>query len=62
MILQLTISPINTRALALLSSVAGDSLHKYISRIIPALIQSLEELLPDENVEVKNDIICVCTW
>lgn len=40
----------------MLSSVAGDSLHKYISKIIPALIQSLEELQPDENVEVRNDL------
>lgn len=49
---QLTAPPVNARALALLSSVAGDSLHKHLPKIIPALIQSLEELSRDENEEV----------
>jgi len=51
---QLTAPPVNARALALLSSVAGDSLHKHLPKIIPALIQSLEELSRDENEEVRN--------
>jgi len=40
--------------------VAGDSLHKYIPKIIPALIQSLEELSPDENKEVRSNKVVCC--
>ena len=34
--------PVNTRALALLSSVAGPALHSHLNRVIPALVSSLE--------------------
>ena len=39
---QLVRPPANTKALALLSSVAGDALHKHLDRIVPALITSLK--------------------
>jgi HEAT repeat protein len=38
---QLVKPPVNARALALLSSVAGEALHSHLHRIIPALISSL---------------------
>lgn len=34
--------PINTRALALLSSVAGSALYRHLPKVIPALVTSLE--------------------
>lgn len=40
--------PVNTRALALLSSVAGPALHSHLNRVIPALVSSLE------GVEVRT--------
>jgi hypothetical protein len=38
---QLIRPPVNVRALALLTSVAGESLNKHLNRIIPALIGAL---------------------
>eukprot|EP00058_Branchiostoma_floridae_P014051 XP_002599539.1 hypothetical protein BRAFLDRAFT_121765 [Branchiostoma floridae] len=40
---QLTSSPVNTKALAFLSSVAGESLTKHLSRILPALLSALSQ-------------------
>lgn len=34
---QLTAPPTNTKALSILASVAGESLNKYLPRILPAL-------------------------
>ena len=39
---QLTAPPVNTKALAILSSVAGESLSRHLHRILPALIQVLK--------------------
>lgn len=36
---QLTAPPINTKALAILASVAGDALTKYLHKILPALLK-----------------------
>lgn len=33
--------PVNTRALSFISSVAGDSLSKYLPKIIPAILSAL---------------------
>ena len=35
--------PINSRALALLSSVAGSALYRHLPKVIPALVSSLEK-------------------
>ncbi|OWF34605.1 Translational activator GCN1 [Mizuhopecten yessoensis] len=40
---QLVTPPVNTQALSLLSSVAGDSLTKHLPRILPALMDTLSE-------------------
>ena len=45
--------PVNTRALSSLSSVAGHSLYKYLSKVIPALITALHK----EEEEVSHVII-----
>ena len=45
----LTVPPVNTRALSLLSSVADDSLNKHLAKILPALLQSLSKSLDTEN-------------
>ena len=52
---QLTEAPVNTRALAFLSSVAGEALTKHLGRILPALMSSLSEKMgtPDER-EVRS--------
>jgi len=38
---QLTASPVNTKTLATLSSVAGESLSRHLNKILPALISVL---------------------
>lgn len=38
---QLTAAPVNTKALSILAAVAGESLTKYLPKILPALIQAL---------------------
>ncbi|KAG8223949.1 hypothetical protein J437_LFUL003757 [Ladona fulva] len=38
---QLTATPVNTKALSILAAVAGDSLTKYLHRILPALLSAL---------------------
>lgn len=40
---QLTASPVNTKALSILASVAGEALNKHLVRILPALMTSLSE-------------------
>eukprot|EP00090_Calanus_glacialis_P034085 TRINITY_DN5691_c0_g1_i1.p1 TRINITY_DN5691_c0_g1~~TRINITY_DN5691_c0_g1_i1.p1 ORF type:complete len:2002 (-),score=813.41 TRINITY_DN5691_c0_g1_i1:71-5326(-) len=51
---QLTASPVNTKALSILASVAGEALNKHLARILPALLTSLAEShsTPDETVEL----------
>ncbi|XP_013411317.1 eIF-2-alpha kinase activator GCN1 [Lingula anatina] len=46
---QLTSSPVNTRALSFLSSVAGEALVKHLHKILPALLSSLSSKLGTEE-------------
>jgi len=46
---QLTASPVNTKALSILASVAGEALNKHLSKILPALLKSLEESYGTED-------------
>ena len=39
---KLTTPPVNTKALAILSSVAGEALIKHIEKILPAMIQAVQ--------------------
>jgi hypothetical protein len=50
-VLQLISPTVNTKALAFLSSVAGEALNKHLGKIIPALIAALASKLdtPDES-------------
>lgn len=54
---QLVRPPANTKALALLSSVAGDALHKHLDRIIPALISSLEGNEDPATIEHAEGVV-----
>lgn len=38
---QLIAPPVNMRALASLAPVAGEALHRHLSRILPAILQAL---------------------
>ena len=40
---QLTATPVNTKALSILASVAGEALNKHLARILPALLTALAE-------------------
>lgn len=40
---QLTQPPINTKALSILASVAGEALNKYLHKILPALLTALSK-------------------
>ncbi|XP_064653044.1 stalled ribosome sensor GCN1-like [Lineus longissimus] len=50
---QLTAEPVNSRALAFLSSVTGEALTKHLGKILPALMSALSKKLgtPDESEE-----------
>lgn len=52
---QLTATPVNTKALSFLSSVAGETLTKYLLKILPALLSSLSEKsgTPEESEELE---------
>ncbi|KAK3760896.1 hypothetical protein RRG08_042111 [Elysia crispata] len=52
---QLTAPPVNTQALSLLSSVAGEALTKHLGKILPALMSSLSESFgtPEEAQELE---------
>ena len=40
---QLTTPPVNTKALAILSSVAGEALIKHLEKILPAMIRAVND-------------------
>ncbi|KAH9524200.1 translational activator of GCN4 [Bulinus truncatus] len=52
---QLTTPPINTQALSLLSSVAGEALTKHLGKILPALMSSLSEKIGTSEEEQELD-------
>lgn len=41
--MQLTTPPVNTKALAILSSVAGEALVKHLEKILPAMIKAVND-------------------
>lgn len=55
---QLTATPVNTKALAFLSSVAGESLNRHLSKILPALLQAMSETSsPDLQSQVRRLVL-----
>ncbi|XP_071945406.1 stalled ribosome sensor GCN1-like [Antedon mediterranea] len=42
-------APVNTKALSILSEVAGDSLSRYLTRILPAILSALKEKMGTEE-------------
>ncbi|PVD31523.1 hypothetical protein C0Q70_06936 [Pomacea canaliculata] len=52
---QLTAPPVNTKALSLLTSAAGDALTRHLGKILPALMSSLSQKIgmPDEEQELE---------
>ena len=47
---KLTTPPVNTKALAILSSVAGEALIKHLEKILPAMIQAVNSEGDDSDV------------
>jgi len=52
---QLTATPVNTKALSILASVAGEALNKHLSKILPALLTALAESQgsPEAGLELQ---------
>lgn len=52
---QLTAPPVNTKALSILASVAGDALTKHLHKILPALLSALSSSLgtPQQAQELE---------
>lgn len=52
---QLTAEPVNTKALSILASVAGEALTKYLPKILPALLSALaaSQGTPNESQELE---------
>ena len=53
---QLTAKPVNTKALSILASVAGEALNKHLAKILAALLRSLAEShgSPDYTTELGH--------
>ena len=55
---KLTTPPVNTKALAILSSVAGESLVKHLEKILPAMIQAVNTSVDgEESVCLRGFVI-----
>lgn len=61
---QLVTPPINTNALAVLSSVAGETLQRFLPRIVPALLAAAEQHTsePDHEVHIYTPPTCTHTY
>ena len=46
---QLITPPVNTRALAILSAVAGDSLTRHLNKILPAMLKAIQDCFGTEH-------------
>lgn len=46
---QLITPPVNTRALAILSAVAGDALTRHLNRILPAMLKAIQDCFGTEH-------------
>ncbi|XP_050428073.1 eIF-2-alpha kinase activator GCN1 isoform X2 [Adelges cooleyi] len=59
---QLTQPPVNTKALSILASVAGEALNKYLHKILPALLTALSktESAADELIYCQSVVLAVC--
>ena len=53
---KLTTPPVNTKALAILSSVAGEALIKHLEKILPAMIQAVNT--EGDASEVVRSTLC----
>lgn len=58
---QLTAAPINTKALSILASVAGEALTKYLNKILPALLTALaaSDASPQVYIFYQFNVVCV---
>jgi len=56
----LTTAPVNTKALAHLAAVAGDSLNKHLNKILTCLAQRLSQVL-DSDQQAKVEIVLFIT-
>lgn len=52
---QLIAAPVNTKALANLAPVAGEALHRHLSRILPALLRSMAQNYGTPNEQTEQD-------
>lgn len=57
---KLTTPPVNTKALAILSSVAGEALVKHLEKILPAMIQAVN-ISPEDSASVLNTSFVLST-
>lgn len=55
---QLITPPVNTRALAILSAVAGDSLTRHLSKILPAMLKAIQDCFGTEHEKEVSELTC----